>query len=363
MQTLLPVLLIILTLVILVKHYDNKMKTGEVVILVMIFILVCYACYCYMKLEGFADYKASMIKNSFNGSNGKLNTIKKLGEEDEEDDDDGPTADNFKDGGDVQSARADAIFAEQGMESSDFKKMIGVKSKFGDVVPSTTTSTTTTSTTTPYPTDGLEAADGLKSVFNPSIVISGKGGRINALGGNLYSGNDNKDSSSIDDYQKMMAAAQSGNSGSYYYSSGYNQDNSSNATNSNAGANTNNTSNIGFPYASADYDYWSNMSKDNAKDGKGLDGKPLLVFPKSKLYYPGFQYINPILWDVPQRRPEMCIPSREVYPPAGVVETKFSFLEYNEMGKIADQEKQVKETNVGSIMPPFVYKSLPYATP
>jgi hypothetical protein len=343
MQTLLPILLIILTLVILVKHYDSNMKTGEVLILIMIFILVAYTCYSYMKLEGFADYKASIMKNNFVGNNKKVKKPRKLGDEDsdEDDSDEGETTDKFDN---VQSVKADAIFAEEAMPSSDFQKMIGSKSKFADI-PSTTVNNST---------DGLEAADGLKSIFNPSIIISGKNGRVNALGANLYDGGNNQEDSDYTDYNQMMENAQSGNSNGRV---GVDQQNTSSDNNSSNNGNTD------FPYARGDYEYWSSMSKENAKDGKGLDGRPLLIFPKSKLYYPGFQYINPTLWDVPQRRPEMCIPSREVYPPAGVVETKFSFLEYNEMGKIADQEKQVTETNVGSIMPPFIYKSLPYATP
>ena len=75
-QTLLPILLIILTAVILVKHYDSKMKTGEKVILVMIFILITYTCYSYMKLEGFADYKASIVKNSVMGNGKNSDTSK-----------------------------------------------------------------------------------------------------------------------------------------------------------------------------------------------------------------------------------------------------------------------------------------------
>ena len=374
MQSLLPILLIILTLVILYKHYDSSMKTGEKMILVMIFILVSYTCYSYMKLEGFADYKASITKDKFLNSKIKIKTIKKvkkMGEDVEEENDeenDEEPEDGLGDGLDrfdntassVQSATADAVFAEA-KQMGDLAKYVGnsktsrdkFANKFADKFADTP--------------DNIETS-GVDAVFNPSIVISRNG---KAMGASLYDGNSGNSGNSSLDYAQLMQMAQQGNGYPGNQSSAQDTNQTTNSSNSAVSntqynydqSNDTNYKESGYPYAGGNYMYYSDASAKDATKGVGLDGRPLLVFPKSKLYYPGFQYVDPVRWDVPQRRPGNCIPRHKTYPPAGVVETKFSFLEYNEMGKIADQEGQVTETNVGSIMPPFVYKEMPYASP
>ena len=402
MQSLLPILLIILTLIIIIKHYDNKMKTGEKIILCMIFFLMTYTCYSYMKLEGFADYKSSITKNNF------MNTkkhIKKLGENDENDDNDenintnNSIGDNFDN---VQSVTADAIFSQAGMTSNDLTKYITNntnKSSFYDIPTSTSANLNDNiseqdesklknifnpsiiignkSGHAQTYDDNISEQDEskLKNIYNPSIIIGNKSGRVQAYGNDLTDTNPrpralnyNKlyhnpksRSRNINKERSINSINNGSNTGNTDSNTG-NTDSNTGNTGSNTGSNASNDVNR-FLYDGHDYTYESDSSQNNYKDNLGLDGKELLIFPESKNFYPGFQYVDPIRWDVPQRRKDNCLPLRETYPPSGVIETKFSYLEYNEMNKIADQENQVKDTNVGSIMPNFIYKALPYATP
>jgi hypothetical protein len=92
--------------------------------------------------------------------------------------------------------------------------------------------------------------------------------------------------------------------------------------------------------------YWSSdISKQTCDKGD-----------KFRHFYPGFQYVNPAHWDIPQKRAKVCVPNNEkTYPPAGVVEARFSFLELNESGRVADTEDTATQNNVGSILPKFTY--------
>ena len=111
-------------------------------------------------------------------------------------------------------------------------------------------------------------------------------------------------------------------------------------------------------------------SKQNSKCGeyiqpfKGRDTHEELMkgAPKNstKLYYPGYSFVPPSGWDVPQKRPPVCIPEYKRLP-AGVFDrgTPTNVLEFNENGNIAVSEANVKYTNVGSIVPKFRYTELP----
>jgi hypothetical protein len=361
MYSLLPILLLVLTIVVLVKHYNQNMKLGEKLILVMIFFLIAYTCYTYMKLEGFSDYKQEISKINNLKNNKKNNSKSKNNMFNEEDDDieiedadiENEMDDDFKDVNEkkVADMKNEAVFAQMGAPG-DLNNYLQKTQKFED---------------TPATTEDSKNESGLASYFNPSIVIGRRDGRVQAYDSDFYgrysNGNGNDNVASYDvDYSSKRDETDRYNVPDYNIPPSSSSNNSPRQYNPDSGINRQYRES-GFPYSGTDYVYGSDESAKNNKDGKGLDGRPALVFPKSKLYYPGFQYVDPVRWDVPQRRPGNCIPSRETYPPAGVVETNFSFLEYNQMGKIADKENEVKETNIGSIMPNFVYKVLPYATP
>ena len=92
----------------------------------------------------------------------------------------------------------------------------------------------------------------------------------------------------------------------------------------------------------------------------GFDPKTLT----SKTFVPGMQYLPPTNWDVPQYHPTKCrnvcptrvINTREL--PIGVMDygTPINALEIGNDGTIAKNENEVGLTNVGSMLPKFVYR-------
>jgi hypothetical protein len=291
-------LLIILTVFILIKHYDPKMTIAEKLILIMIFILITYTAYSYYQLEGYTDFSTAIA-----------------------------TA--------TAASTTDPFAATTSPDISSILKASPHRpAKFSNVTPKSPMETAIS--TLPTPSDGKKT-----SIFNPSIII----------------GNDKqtrKYRTDLDEYDDETDSHNTGNGMEYI---DYNK--LRNAAIYKPGADDRDRD--------RDIYYMSDVSQEMAKYGKGLDGKPLLAFPKNKLYLPGFQYVDPVRWDVPQRKLPAAVgghtPAPPSYPPAGIVSTNFSYLEYNEMGKQAMTESDVKHSNVGSILPKFEYKILPYATP
>ena len=77
-----------------------------------------------------------------------------------------------------------------------------------------------------------------------------------------------------------------------------------------------------------------------------------------KLNYrkPGYSYIHPKYWSVPQKRPPVCVTNNE-FNPASLYDrgTPTNVLELTPEGDIAATEENVRLTNVGSILPKFEY--------
>ena len=99
---------------------------------------------------------------------------------------------------------------------------------------------------------------------------------------------------------------------------------------------------------------------NSQQNDNGFDPKTLT----SKTFVPGMQYLPPTNWDVPQYHPNKCrnvcptrvINTREL--PIGVMDygTPINALEIGNDGTIAKSEKDVNLTNVGSMLPKFVYR-------
>lgn len=74
-------------------------------------------------------------------------------------------------------------------------------------------------------------------------------------------------------------------------------------------------------------------------------------------YRPGYSFMPPTEWDVPQERPPVCIPDKWVRPSAVFDRgTPLNVLELDENGDMLMDENRVTFTNVGSIMPRFRYE-------
>tara|TARA_B100000902_G_scaffold385177_1_gene426216 strand:- start:6422 stop:7606 length:1185 start_codon:yes stop_codon:yes gene_type:complete len=81
---------------------------------------------------------------------------------------------------------------------------------------------------------------------------------------------------------------------------------------------------------------------------------------KGKQYYPGYSFMPPETWNVPQKRAPSCIPDGWTKRPSAVFDrgTPTNVLELDTNGNMATNEDDVHFTNVGSILPKFKYEEL-----
>lgn len=123
------------------------------------------------------------------------------------------------------------------------------------------------------------------------------------------------------------------------------------------------------PWNSA-VDNW-NKSMGSCKNGTSKDcgnyveydtlrKKPDEKYQKGpKQFYPGYSYLPPTNWDVPQKRAPVCVNNNPdtTKLPIGIADhgTPINALEVDPIGRILATEEMVKHTNVGSILPKFKY--------
>lgn len=89
-------------------------------------------------------------------------------------------------------------------------------------------------------------------------------------------------------------------------------------------------------------------------------------YKEAKKWYPGYTYVPPVHWDVPQRHPDICRPpGPNVHKLTGLVDRglPINALEINQNGRMADTEDTVSLTNVGSMMPSFYFQEQPFSKP
>ena len=81
---------------------------------------------------------------------------------------------------------------------------------------------------------------------------------------------------------------------------------------------------------------------------------------KGKQYYPGYSFMPPETWNVPQDRAPVCVPDGWTKRPSAVFDrgTPTNVLELDANGNMATNEDDVHFTNVGSILPKFKYEQL-----
>ncbi len=86
----------------------------------------------------------------------------------------------------------------------------------------------------------------------------------------------------------------------------------------------------------------------------------------SKNWYPGYTYVPPVHWDVPQKRADVCLPNEQNYTKlTGLIDRglPLNVLELNQNGNIANTEDTVLMSNVGSMIPRFNYQEQPFSKP
>lgn len=106
-----------------------------------------------------------------------------------------------------------------------------------------------------------------------------------------------------------------------------------------------------------------------AYDDLSLDQAGNLVvqnYTQAKKWIPGYTYVPPVYWDVPQKHTSAC---QGANPNArkltGLVDRglPINALELNPDGSISDTEDTVSNTNIGSILPKFNYQETPFSKP
>lgn len=74
---------------------------------------------------------------------------------------------------------------------------------------------------------------------------------------------------------------------------------------------------------------------------------------------PGYQMVDPNKWNVPQKRPPVCLSDKVKLPSAVFTNgTPVNVLEFDKYGHMANTEEEVKQTNVGSILPKFTFSEI-----
>lgn len=104
---------------------------------------------------------------------------------------------------------------------------------------------------------------------------------------------------------------------------------------------------VDTPITKEDQDY-AKSKYEKTERVKYYDGKD---------FHPGYQFVDPKKWDVPQKRAPVCIPQKQQLPSAVIVNgLGTNVLELDTTGRIATHENDITETNVGSILPKFQYQ-------
>lgn len=88
-------------------------------------------------------------------------------------------------------------------------------------------------------------------------------------------------------------------------------------------------------------------------------------YKDAKTWHPGYTYLPPSNWDVPQKYPPVCLNKPNVFQLTGLVDRglPLNVLELNPQGKVASTENSVQLTNVGSMLPKFSFEEMPFSKP
>ena len=145
--------------------------------------------------------------------------------------------------------------------------------------------------------------------------------------------------------------------------------------NNNGFGNTEKQSSWNSAFSGAEFDAsFYNKYSDNDKckgqyDTFGEDAQGNLIvkdYKYSKTFVPGYTYVPPENWSVPQQRPPVCSSSSpNTLKLTGLVDRglPLNVLELNPQGQVADTEESVTLTNVGSMLPNFRYEEQPFSKP
>jgi len=334
---LLSLILIVIALCIFYNEYNNKLTLPEICLFAIAFIAIVRASYNYIvidnKLNKTNTYESFVSKgkksSKINKKNKHLNTkstnhsSKKttkdkfdviLNSEESEEyfdiENEQKTINKLKQ--DIHELKQNSIVDKNAVNEVNSLFGVGINNKelFEDSNNSNTNSTPT------QITKQLKNGDEIKSVFSPKILIgknkNGFGNTNNNKWNDAFKGAE----FNLDVYEK------------------YKDNNKCNQ-----------------------YNTFSNNTDDALR---------VQNYNDAKKFVPGYTYVPPENWSMPQYRPPVCISSSpNPLKLTGLVDRglPLNVLELNPQGEVADTETDVSLSNVGSIMPNFKYEEEPFSKP
>ena len=367
----LSIILILIAFFIFYNEFNKKLSIADMCLLTIAFIAILRASYNYIQIdnslklnsknnnEGFVNKrkksKSKRIHSNDNDDNDDTNYITLNSEESNEyldsDNDNNNYNNNNNDNNLINSDAVNNIDALLG---------IGIHNKemFSDITE--------------------ESKDDIKSIFTPKIVI-GKNDNLlenpdrwnNVFSGNEFNGNRNRNrnrNNDDDDYSNR------GGNGSGNGSGNRGGNRGSNGNSCDGGSGVGNGVSNGNSYDSISSDEDIATYTDKKRCGKyddireNEDGSIIVQnYSDAKTWNPGYTYLPPSNWDVPQKRAPVCsAPSPNTIKLTGLVDRglPLNVLELHPHdGKIAKTEDSVKLTNVGSMLPKFKYEEQPFSKP
>lgn len=417
----LAVMLIVVSILVFYNEITNKMSLAEILLMVVALLAIIRAALNYIKLndmitpaelkssiqraipiEGFSNRK-SKVKSRGNNSNNRNDGLIQLMSQDAKEYFDADkdvnitnpitntdtTIDSKIDKNAV--GKVNALFENPVLNKTVSNNIASNKASFDDIPPTTTFPATTSAAR-------RTGVPGIESIFVPKIVIgsgdhSGAPQSGNQSGDNTAatSGDDaltfpntmrpsrnlwasDLDTADLGEWSQNMDAYNHGRWNprlyqrpsdytDYYMPSAYGMSTQQHSTATNTTSTPTNTTptNAGTTdaqnrrcgqYDSLDVDQAGNMLVRN--------------YTESKKWVPGYTYVPPVYWDVPQRHVSVCQPDGpNVRKLTGLVDRglPLNVLELNQDGSQAQNEDDVHLTNVGSILPRFGYQEAPFSKP
>ena len=377
----LSILLILLAFFIFYNEFNKKLSIADMCLLAIAFIAILRASYNYIqidnslnlnsknnnKYEGFTSKRKSKSKrthnsnddndNSNDNGNDNDNSFINLKSEDSNDylDIENDNSNNDLINNNDNDNDDDDNF--QNLNNIDALLGIGIHNKemFNDIP---------------------ESKDEIKSMFMPKIVIGKDNNSYDSpskwnsvFGGDEFdSSNNRKKNKKRGDDDDEDYSDPSGNRGG---NAGYSRyDDNRNGDKCDGGSVGNGNSYNRMNSSDNDIATYTDKKRCGKYDElrENEDGSLVVRnYGDAKTWYPGYTYLPPSNWDVPQKYPPACLaPSPDTIKLTGLVDRglPLNVLELNPYnGKIAQTEESVNLTNVGSMLPKFKYEEQPFSKP
>lgn len=378
-------LLIIVAILVFYNEIDGKMSIAEYVLLAIAFVAIVRSAYNYIKIdkigEGFVSNN-SYKKNKQNTYDDEIMIMNSEDSKDYFDTDEIDNSDNLKKNNYNSDEEFNNIRNNNNINNeavSHIDELLGInnKSYFTDV--------------------GQTDKSDIKSVFAPQVII-GKGNGSSDDNGFGSSGDSSSwnsafknDGTSFNNSMKPSKNLWSDDH-SFYDESNKNQwtksmdaynkgkwnpnldkkpsDYVDYYTPSAYGTSTSTSTGTSQQSSSTTTDEYGNTKKlcgqyDNLFEDQA-DNLVVRNYTQAKKWMPGYTYVPPSHWDVPQRHISVCRPDGpNVRKLTGLVDRglPLNVLELDPDGNIADTEDTVNLTNVGCMMPKFNYQEQPFSKP